>query len=71
MQGASKSDGNANGVCDALQDSTYKYYEIILIDIQHKVVRQVCAREEPLSGFCLRAPCSHATYLKAALASHP
>jgi len=24
-----------------LQDSTYKYYEIILVDIAHKVVREV------------------------------
>ncbi len=25
-----------------LQDSTYKYYEIIMVDIAHKVIRQVC-----------------------------
>ena len=24
-----------------LQDSTYKYYEIIMVDIAHKVIRQV------------------------------
>ena len=25
-----------------VQDSTYKYYEVILVDIAHKVIRQVC-----------------------------
>ena len=62
MQGAPESDND--GVCDASQDSTYKYYEIILIDIQHKVVRQVCAcKTTPLSRFCWHDPCPLATLL--------
>ncbi len=27
--------------CALLQDSTYKYYEIILVDTEHKVIREV------------------------------
>lgn len=36
-----------------LQDSTYKYYEIIMVDIAHKVVRQVCTL---FTRLCLHAP---------------
>ena len=38
-----------------VQDSTYKYYEVILVDIAHKVIRQVCV--QPLA----RAPTESAT----------
>ena len=36
-----------------MQDSTYKYYEIIMIDIAHKVVRMV---RSALSATAIRAP---------------
>ena len=50
-------DCSADAAHATLQDSTYKYYEIILIDIQHKVVRQVCPHKDSLClASCWREP---------------
>ena len=38
-----------------LQDSTYKYYEVILIDIAHKAIRQVGTLSLPASQACMCA----------------
>ena len=39
-----------------VQDSTYKYYEVILIDPEHNAIRRVSTSIPPSPLFCRRAP---------------
>lgn len=40
-----------------MQDSTYKYYEVILVDTEHKVIREV--RQSRKSLLCILLPGTH------------